>query len=101
MDAKGSAKKQAKKSKASEAAASLTKVSCCDETFFSIQCDVSLLFSLSAKAGRWAHGFQRSLALPDNVDTAQITASHNNGLLSIKIPKVKNPGPPARHITIG
>ena len=50
---KVAAKKQAKKSKAYEAAASLTKVSCCDDTFFSIQCDVSLLFSLSANAGGW------------------------------------------------
>ena len=47
------------------------------------------------------HGcFQRSLVLPDNVDAAQISASHNNGMLNIKIPKVKNPTPPVRQITI-
>ncbi len=43
--------------------------------------------------------FKRSFRLPDNVDTASITADHENGVLEIRVPKAAEAQ--ARRIEIG
>jgi len=42
---------------------------------------------------RVAGSFQRRFALPENVQTDQIKARHNNGVLEVTIPKVAAPEP--------
>ncbi|WP_165219220.1 Hsp20/alpha crystallin family protein [Aquisphaera insulae] len=44
--------------------------------------------------GRWS----RTITLPDRVDSAQVSASFSNGVLSVRIPKVEGAKP--RHITV-
>jgi HSP20 family protein len=43
--------------------------------------------------------FKRSFRLPDNVDTASITADHENGVLEVRVPKAAETQ--ARRIQIG
>jgi len=42
--------------------------------------------------------FQRSIDLPDGVDVEKLTAEHNNGVLTVKIPKLKTAKP--KHIPV-
>ena len=44
--------------------------------------------------------FQRTLALPEDVDTSAISASHKNGVLSITLPRKKAVEPEKRVIAI-
>jgi HSP20 family protein len=44
--------------------------------------------------GRWS----RTITLPDRVDSAQVTASFNNGILTVSLPKAESAKP--RHITV-
>lgn len=44
--------------------------------------------------------FQRTLTLPDDVDTAGITASHKNGVLTVVLPRTEAPKPETRQINI-
>ena len=48
------------------------------------------------------NSFKRSFILPDTIDSAKIKAKHENGVLSIDIPKKEESKPkPARKIEIG
>jgi HSP20 family protein len=42
--------------------------------------------------------FQRSIDLPDGVDVEKLTAEHNNGVLTVKIPRLKTAKP--KHIPV-
>lgn len=44
--------------------------------------------------GRWA----RTITLPDRVDSAQVSASFTNGILTVTLPKAESARP--RHITV-
>ena len=44
--------------------------------------------------GRWS----RTITLPDRVESAQVTASFSNGILSVNLPKAESAKP--RHITV-
>jgi len=44
--------------------------------------------------------FQRSLALPDDVDHTAIEASLNNGVLRVRLPKSKEAAPATRQIKV-
>lgn len=45
--------------------------------------------------------FRRSFTLPPNVDGEKISASFDNGVLTLKMPKTNNVKPGAREIAIG
>lgn len=45
--------------------------------------------------------FSRSFKLPETVDSAAITATHADGVLSVRIPKAEVSKPKAREISIG
>jgi HSP20 family protein len=49
---------------------------------------------LERPVGRWS----RTVTLPDRVDSAQVSASFNNGILTVNLPKAESAKP--RHISV-